>query len=150
MKAKKVVKNQEQKQKNIKPKIIPKMAIFAVGASYDETDVSGDFIKNNIAGPLWDNLVCPRITNQFVNSLKVGDIVYIKSYSPRSNDIIVKAIGVVKDDGLVTNSSVVRAGRNIKWVVKNNFRIPKPKEKNNVRILYNTMYPTFYFNEFTN
>ena len=107
MKAKKVVKNQEQKQKNIKPKIIPKMAIFAVGASYDETDVSGDFIKNNIAGPLWDNLVAPEL-HQFVNSLKVGDIVYIKSYSPRSNDIIVKAIGVVKDDGLVTNSSVVK------------------------------------------
>ena len=128
MKAKKVVKNQEQKQKNIKPKIIPKMAIFAVGASYDKTDVSGDFIKNNIAGPLWDNLVAPEL-HQFVNSLKVGDIVYIKSYSPRSNDIIVKAIGVVKDDGLVTNSSVVRAGRNIKWVVKNDFRIPKPKAK---------------------
>ena len=66
MKAKKVVKNQEQKQKNIKPKIIPKMAIFAVGASYDETDVSGDFIKNNIAGPLWDNLVAPEL-HQFVN-----------------------------------------------------------------------------------
>ena len=141
MKAKKVVKNQEQKQKNIKPKIIPKMAIFAVGASYGKTDVSGDFIKNNIAGPLWDNLVAPEL-HQFVNSLKVGDIVYIKSYSPRSNDIIVKAIGVVKDDGLVTNSSVVRAGRNIKWVVKNDFRIPKPKEKNNVRS--NTMYEEFH------
>ena len=67
------------------------MAIFAVGASYGKTDVSGDFIKNNIAGPLWDNLVAPEL-HQFVNSLKVGDIVYIKSYSPRSNDIIVKAI----------------------------------------------------------
>ena len=90
---------------------------------------------------MWDNLVAPEL-HQFVNSLKVGDIVYIKSYSPRSNDIIVKAIGVVKDDGLVTNSSVVRAGRNIKWVVKNNFRIPKPKEKNNVRS--NTMYEEFH------
>ena len=87
MKAKKVVKNQEQKQKNIKPKIISKNGNFRSWSKLFETDVSGDFIKNNIAGPLWDNLVAPEL-HQFVNSLKVGDIVYIKSYSPRSNDII--------------------------------------------------------------
>ena len=63
MKAKKVVKNQEQKQKNIKN------GNFRSWSKYDQTDVSGDFIKNNIAGPLWDNLVAPEL-HQFVNSLK--------------------------------------------------------------------------------
>ena len=76
IKAKKVVKNQEQNQKNLKSKIIPKMAIFAVGASYGKTDVSGDFIKNNIAGPLWDNLVAPEL-HQFVNSFRRLEILYI-------------------------------------------------------------------------
>jgi len=116
------------------------MAIFAVGAYYDK-DVSNDFIKNNIAGPGWSRADAPEL-HQFINSLKVGDIVYIKSASPSSKDIIVKAIGVVADDVLVTNSSVVSAGRNIKWLVTESFRIPKPKEKNNVRL--NTMYEEFH------
>ncbi|HHT00697.1 MAG TPA: hypothetical protein ENK73_07565 [Thiomicrospira sp.] len=116
------------------------MAIFAVGAYYDE-DVSDDFIKNNIAGPGWSKLDAPEL-HQFVNSLKVGDIVYIKSASPSSKDIIVKAIGVVADDVLVTSSSVVSVGRNIKWLITQDFRIPKPKEKNNVRL--NTMYEEFH------
>ena len=85
MKAKKVKKPRTKTAKNIKS-FFQKWQ-FSQLASYDETDVSGDFIKNNIAGPLWDNLVAPEL-HQFVNSLKVGDIVYIKSYSPKSNDII--------------------------------------------------------------
>lgn len=116
------------------------MAIFAVGAYYDE-DVSDDFIKNNIAGPGWSKTDAPEL-HQFVNSLKVGDIIYIKSASPSSKDIIVKAIGVIADDVLVASSSVVSAGRNIKWLVTESFRIPKPKEKNNVRL--NTMYEEFH------
>lgn len=116
------------------------MAIFAVGANYDG-DVSDDFIANNIAGPGWNVSDAPEL-HQFIRSLKVGDIVYIKSFSPSSPDIIVKAIGVITDDQVITTSKVVAAGRNIKWVVKNEFRIPKPTEKLNVRL--NTMYEEFH------
>jgi hypothetical protein len=116
------------------------MAIYAVGANYDG-DVSDDFIANNIAGPGWSVSDAPEL-HQFIRSLKVGDIVYIKSFSPSSPDIIVKAIGVIIDDQVVTTSKVVSAGRNIKWVVKDSFRIPKPSEKLNVRL--NTMYEEFH------
>ncbi len=116
------------------------MAIFAIGAYYDE-DVSGEFIANNIAGPGWDSAQAPEL-HQFVRSLKVGDIVYIKSASPSSPDIIVKGIGVITDNEVITTSTVVSAGRNIKWLIKDNFRIPKPTEKNNVRL--NTMYEEFH------
>ena len=116
------------------------MAIYAVGAYYDG-DVSDDFIANNIAGPGWNISDAPEL-HQFVRSLKVGDIIYIKSFSPTSPDIIVKAIGVITDDQVITNSQVVSAGRNVKWVVKKSFRIPKPTEKNNVRL--NTMYEEFH------
>lgn len=116
------------------------MAIYAVGANYNG-DVSDDFIANNIAGPGWSVSVAPEL-HQFIRSLKVGDIVYIKSFSPGSPDIIVKAIGVIIDDQIVTTSQVVSAGRNIKWVVKDSFRIPKPSEKLNVRL--NTMYEEFH------
>jgi hypothetical protein len=116
------------------------MAIYAVGAYYDG-DVSNDFIANNIAGPGWSVSEAPEL-DQFVRSLKVGDIIYIKSFSPSSPDIIVKAIGVITNDQVVTGSHVVSAGRNVKWVVKDSFRIPKPTEKNNVRL--NTMYEEFH------
>lgn len=116
------------------------MAIFAVGAYYAE-DVSDEFIKNSIAGPGWSKLDAPEL-HQFINSLKVGDIVYIKSVSPSSKNITVKAIGVVTDDSLVTASALVGAGRNIKWLITESFKIPKPKEKNNVRL--NTMYEEFH------
>jgi hypothetical protein len=118
------------------------MAIYAVGAYYDgDGDVSDDFIAKNIAGPGWDITDAPEL-HQFVRSLKVGDIIYIKSYSPASSDIIVKAIGVITDDQVITTNRVVSVGRNIKWVVTESFRIPKPKEKNNVRL--NTMYEEFH------
>jgi hypothetical protein len=117
------------------------MAIYAFGAYYDGDDASGDFILNNVAGPGWSISDAPEL-HQFVRSLKVGDIIYIKSYSPTSPDIVVKAIGVITDDHIVTDSEVVAVGRNIKWVVKDSFRIPKPIEKNNVRL--NTMYEEFH------
>ena len=116
------------------------MAIFGIGAYYDH-DVSGDFVRNNVAGPGWNITDAPEL-HQFIRSLKVGDIVYIKSFSPTSPDILVKGIGVVTNEELVTNSAVVAAGRNIKWLVTDHFRIPKPDEKNNVRL--NTMYEEFH------
>jgi len=114
--------------------------IYAIGAYYDE-DASGDFIKHDIAGPGWTESDAPKLF-QFIKSLKVGDIVYIKSAPPSSKYITVKAIGIIVDDRFVTNSSVVSIGRNIKWVITTIFKIDKPKEKNNVRL--NTMYEEFY------
>ncbi len=116
------------------------MAIFAIGAYYDE-DVSDSFIKNNIAGPGWLKTEAPEL-HQFIGSLKVGDIVYIKSASPASKDIVIKAVGIVSDNALVTNSPIVSVGRNIKWLVTESFRTAKPQEKNNVRL--NTMYEEFH------
>jgi len=116
------------------------MAIYAIGAYYDE-DASIDFIKHHIAGPGWSKSDAPELF-QFINSLKVGDIVYIKSAPPSSKHITVKAIGIVVDDILVTDSPVVSAGRNIKWVITSTFKVDKPKEKNNVRL--NTMYEEFH------
>lgn len=120
------------------------MAIFAVGAYYDE-DVSGDFIKNNIAGPGWKKDQAPEL-HQFIGSLKVGDIIYIKSAPPSSKNITVKAIGVIIDNVLLESEEetkgIVSAGRNIKWLVTDSFAITKPKEKNNVRL--NTMYEEFH------
>ena len=116
------------------------MGIFAVGAYYDK-DISDKFIEDEVFGLAWPKEDAPEL-HQFIKSLKVGDIVYIKSVSPSSKDILIKAIGVISNGDLIENNSNVTIGRNIKWLVTDNFRIPKPREKNNVRM--NTMYEEFH------
>lgn len=115
------------------------MAIFGIGAYYDR-DVSGEFVASGVAGPGWSEADAPEL-HQFVQSLKVGDIVYLKSFAPSSPDILIKAIGVVADQHLVKDRPIVSAGRNIKWVITHEFRVPKPDERLNVRL--NTMYEEF-------
>lgn len=117
------------------------MAIYAVGAFFDgTTDVSPQFIQAGIVGIGWSATDAPEL-HQFMRTLKVGDIVYIKAYPPGSSDIIVKAVGIIVD-GKEALNSLVGYGRNVRWVHTQEIRIPKPLEKNNVRS--NTMYEEFH------
>lgn len=115
------------------------MAIYGVGAYYDR-DVSGDFINQNVVGVGWDSQEAPELQDYF-QSLKVGDIVYIKA-AFGGNDITVKAIGIIKDNTIIRNNGLVSTGRNVKWIVTDKFIIPRPQEKNNVRS--NTVYEEFH------
>ena len=63
------------------------MAIFGIGAFF-EKDVSQAFIKKNLVGIGHSVEGAPEL-HQFMRTLKVGDIVYIKSFSPRSRHILV-------------------------------------------------------------
>ena len=116
------------------------MAIFGIGASFDKEDVSQAFIKANIVGVGHGVKYAPEL-HQFIRTLKVGDVVYIKSFSPKSRYIFVRGIGVVTDDKEVRNR-IVSCGRNVKWVDTQEFRIPKPVEANNVR--NNSLYEEFH------
>ena len=58
------------------------MAIYGVGATFDEVDVSQYFIDNNVAGIGWPIKYAPDL-HQFIQSLKVGDIIYIKSFAKK-------------------------------------------------------------------
>lgn len=76
------------------------MAIYGIGAYYDK-DVSSDFITHNLAGVGWSFVDAPEL-HKFIASIKVGDIIYIKAASPSSPDIIVRGIGIIRDDVLLT------------------------------------------------
>jgi hypothetical protein len=102
------------------------VAISGIGAYYGE-DVSNVFIAQNIAGPGWDISRAPPL-HQSIRSLNVGDIVYLKSFAPTSSDIIAKGMGVVANEALVTGNPLVAAGRNLRWPVTDQLRIPKPEE----------------------
>ena len=123
-----------------KNRIGENMAIYGIGAFF-ESDVSLDFISNNIAGTGWSNNESPEI-HQYIRSLKVGDIIYIKSFAPKSRDLFIKAIGIILNDEIETNNPLVCIGRNVKWLITKSFRIQKPEEKNNVRS--NTIYEEFH------
>jgi hypothetical protein len=121
------------------------MAIFGIGAYYDgERDVSREFIQNDLAGVGYSEPDAPEI-HRYVRSLKVGDIVYIKAFSPSSPDLHVKAIGLIADDEALTaaqTNGLVGIGRRVHWVVTDPFSFPKPHERNNVRA--NTIYEEFH------
>ena len=115
------------------------MAIYGIGAYYDH-DISQDFLGGNFVGVGWSATDAPEL-HQIIASLKVGDIVYIKAAAPNSPDIIVRGIGFIRDNTLLdppTTLGLVEAGRNVLWRIREEFRIPKPQEKNNVRL--NTLY----------
>lgn len=119
------------------------MAIYAIGAFYQE-DVSDSFIRANLVGAGWSIGDAPEL-HQFVRSFKVGDIVYIKAFPPGSRQIIVKAIGVIVDDVILndaTSANLVSCGRNVRWISTEQFALPQPIEKNNVRA--NTLYEEFH------
>jgi hypothetical protein len=119
------------------------MAIYGIGAFYSE-DVSKQFISNNVIGVGWPNKEAPEL-HQYISSLKVGDIVYIKAFPPSLNQIIVKAIGIIIDDLVLDakmTNKLVSCGRRVRWISKKQFSIPKPTERNNVR--QNTLYEEFH------
>jgi len=119
-----------------------KMAIYGVGAYYDH-DVSSKFIQSEIIGVGWDVNDAPEL-HEYIKSLKVGDIVYIKAAFGGA-DITVKGIGIIKDNVIQDANSthdLVQSGRNVFWVNKQTFVIKKPPEKNNVRS--NTLYEEFH------
>jgi hypothetical protein len=119
------------------------MAIYGVGAYYDR-DVRDVFFASSLVGVGWNGQDAPELQKYF-RSLKVGDIVYIKAAFGHT-DIKVKGIGIIRDTVIRTDADtdtdgLVSAGRNVVWLNRENFVIPRPAEKNNVRS--NTVYEEF-------
>ncbi len=119
------------------------MAIYGIGAYYDGDDVSEEFIDNEIVGTGWSINDAIEL-HEYFRSLKVGDIIYIKAVSPKSADISIKGIGIIIDSVILnkTNNYLTEIGRNVRWINTDKFAVPKPAEKNNVRL--NTIYEEFH------
>lgn len=58
------------------------MAIYGIGSFMGNKNLSAYFIENNIVGVGWDIKAAPDL-HQFIQSLKVGDIIYIKSFAKK-------------------------------------------------------------------
>ena len=78
-----------------------------------------------------------------IKSVKIGDIIYIKSFTPKQNQIYIKAVGVVIDS--FDNYDSLGYGVKVKWKSNFNEYIPinvtPEMYKNNV--FNNTMYEEY-------
>jgi hypothetical protein len=128
------------------------MAIYAVGAFYSgTTDVSPDFIQASVVGVGWSVQDAPEL-HQFMRSLKVGDVVYIKACAFGADKVTVKAVGLIKDDVILDSQStggLVEIGRNVIWKSTNTFTIPNPSHTSNnqsekLNHRSNTIYEEFH------
>ena len=117
------------------------MAIFGIGANFDNQDVSDVFISCSFMGIGWGIESAPDL-HEFIKSLKVGDIIYIKSFSP--NNFKIKGIGLIANSEILneeTSDGNLTIGRNVLWCCKKEFELQKPNGKNNVR--NNSIYEEF-------
>lgn len=121
------------------------MAVWGFGAYYkgdNGTDKTQDFINQGFACIGWSENDAPALY-QMIKSVKIGDIIYIKSFTPKQNQIYIKAVGVVIDS--FDNYDSLGYGVKVKWKSNFNEYIPinvtPEMYKNNV--FNNTMYEEY-------
>jgi hypothetical protein len=109
------------------------MAIFGIGAFFDE-DVSQDFIGRGVACVGWTRTEAPSL-HKLLRHIKIGDLIYIKSYTPRGG-LTIKAIGVVIDDEIQNDNEL-----GVRWVWIGQDRIGLINDKMTMRS--NTLYEEY-------
>ncbi len=119
------------------------MAVWGIGAYYD-SDKSDDFINNNVACIGWDEKSAPAL-HKMISSIKMGDIIYIKSYVTQKQQLLIKAIGIVTSTAISNpNDSNLGMGVTVKWDKRFSpytFDITKAMYRNNV--FNNSLYEEF-------
>lgn len=90
------------------------MSIIGIGAMYGGThDKSAEFIDRGVAGLGFEPEEAPY-THAQMSTLKVGDIVFIKSYPPHMG-LFIKAVGLVTDATLLPIEAL-GYGVSVRWV----------------------------------
>lgn len=91
------------------------MAIYGIGSCFGASEEKlSDFINTGHAFVGWSENDAPAIVQSF-KSLKPGDIVYVKSNSPRSG-LYIKAVGVVTGrEAFKDNINNLGWGRKVRW-----------------------------------
>lgn len=121
------------------------MSVWGIGAFYKGSkpeDKTEEFLNNEKAYIGWNKAEAPALF-RMLDSVKVGDIIYIKSFSLKSRKLNIKAIGIVTDTNKY-KSKDFGTGICIKW--KKDFKpitvyITDKIYKNNV--FNNSLYEEF-------
>lgn len=96
------------------------MAVWGIGAYYkgaNPSDKTAEFLNDGCAYIGWDETEASALYRMF-DSIKIGDIVYIKSFVPKTKHLHIKAIGIVTSTEKKTSNSL-GTGIPVQW--KQNF-----------------------------
>lgn len=114
------------------------MAVYGIGATFEKKDVFDFFIKDKVAFLSWTDKDAPELHKLF-RHVKIGDILYIKSYNPTTG-LTIKAIGIVKDNAIneANNNNIsvgwIWIGKKDTEKVEDQFIVLEPNmDKYNVR-----------------
>lgn len=110
------------------------MAIFGGGSSWGKEELKDDFFKNENYVIGWNFSESEDLYTQ-ISSIKVGDIIYLKSNKPGSSDIRIKGIGIVTNSLIqkLFNENIDLSNKRanfeltVKWLIKSEFKLTIPK-----------------------
>lgn len=110
------------------------MAIFGAGSKWEEDEMKNEFFKNENYVIGWNIKDAEDLYN-LISTMKIGDLIYLKSNKPGSLDIRIKGIGIVKNSligGLFEKEENLSVRKNnfelpVKWIVKTESKITIPK-----------------------
>lgn len=90
------------------------MAVYGVGALYGgENNMLPDFIRQSVACVGWDDRES-RTAHKIMQSVKTGDIIFIKSFN-QSHGLFVKAAGIVNDNQFRKITDRLGYGVGVRW-----------------------------------
>lgn len=97
------------------------MAVWGFGAYYlgeSSPDKSQEFLDNEYVCVGWSEEQAPAL-HQMLRAIKVGDIVFIKSFAVKTKKLRIKAVGIVIDNACVVSGGL-GTGIKVKWSKKYN------------------------------
>ena len=121
------------------------MAVWGIGAYYRNSspaDKTAEFLNDGCAYIGWDETEASALYRMF-DSIKLGDIIYIKSFVPRSKQLHIKAIGIVTSTEKKTSNSL-GMGIPVQW--KQNFTsitVPVTPQIHRNNVFNNTLFEEF-------
>ena len=92
------------------------MAVWGIGAYYkcsSPKDKTKYFLKDGCAYIGWNEPDAPALYRMF-DSIKAGDLIYIKSFAPKTKQLLIKAVGIVKDTKKEASDSL-GTGISVRW-----------------------------------
>lgn len=121
------------------------MAVWGIGAYYknaNPSDKTAEFVNDGRAYIGWDETEASALYRMF-DSIKAGDLIYIKSFVPRTKQLHIKAIGIVTSTEKEKSRSL-GTGISVRWkegFVPNIISVTPEIFRNNV--FNNTLYEEF-------
>ena len=92
------------------------MAVWGIGAYYkgsSPADKTDEFLNDKRAYIGWNEPDAPALYRMF-DSIKAGDLIYIKSFAPKTKQLQIKAVGIVKDTKKEASDSL-GTGISVRW-----------------------------------